>query len=161
MPRNHNWTRRRFSAALAATGVATGLRCAVAQNNRLVIPTYGGRYERFWRDVLVPPFEKKSGVQTVLDIGLGANFATKLRAGGADHPPYSFLMANEFVGAVLRAEGFFEPWPADKVPNLAKVHPQANPGGQGVTVMFSPIGIAYRKDLVKTPPRSWKDLWDN
>ena len=27
--------------------------------------------------------------------------------------------------------------------------------------MFSPIGIAYRKDLVKTPPRSWKDLWDN
>jgi len=41
------------------------------------------------------------------------------------------------------------------------VHPKANPAGQGVTVMFSPIGIAYRKDLVKTPPRSWKDLWDN
>src|SRR5262245_30142668 len=161
MQRNHHWTRRWFSAALAATGVATGLRCAVAQNNRLVIPTYGGRYERFWRDVLVPPFEKKSGVQTVLDIGLGANFATKLRAGGVDNPPYSFLMANEFVGAVLRAEGFFEPWPADKVPNLAKAHPKANPGGQGVTVMFSPIGIAYRQDRVKTPPRSWKDLWDN
>jgi putative spermidine/putrescine transport system substrate-binding protein len=27
--------------------------------------------------------------------------------------------------------------------------------------MFSPIGIAYRSDLVKTPPRSWKDLWDS
>src|SRR5262249_56299548 len=107
---------RRCPAALAATGVATGLRCAVAQNNRLFIPTYGGRYERFWRDVLVPPFEKKSGVQTVLDIGLGANFATKLRAGGVDNPPYSFLMANQFVGAVLLAQGFFEPQPASQLP---------------------------------------------
>jgi len=26
--------------------------------------------------------------------------------------------------------------------------------------MFSPIGIAYRSDILKTPPRSWKDLWD-
>src|SRR5262249_23749640 len=116
MQRNHHWTRRRFSAAPAATRVATGLHSAVAQNNRLVVPTYGGRYERFWREVLIPPFEKKSGVQTVLDIGLGANFATKLRAGGVDNPPYSFLMANEFVGAVLRAEGFFEPQPASQLP---------------------------------------------
>src|SRR5215471_18244011 len=57
--------------------------------------------------------------------------------------------------------GFFAPWPADKVPNLAAAHPKANPANQGVTVMFSPIGIAYRRDLVKTRPRSWKDLWDN
>ena len=161
MHSKREWTRRRLTAALAAAGVAAGLRPAFAQDNRLVVPTYGGRYERFWREVLIPPFEKKSGVQTVLDIGLGANFATKLRASGADNPPYSFLMANELVGAVLRSEGFFEPWPAEKVPNLANVHPKANPGGQGVTVMFSPIGIAYRKDLVNTLPRSWRDLWDN
>ena len=24
-----------------------------------------------------------------------------------------------------------------------------------------PIGIGYRTDLVKTPPKSWHDLWDN
>src|SRR5262252_4692317 len=129
--------RRQFLGGLMATALAAGLRPASAQDNRLVIPTYGGRYERFWRDVLIPPFEKKSGMQTVLDIGLGANFATKLRASGVDNPPYSYLMANEFVGAVLRSEGFFEPWPAQKVPNLDKVHPKANPAGQGVTVMFS------------------------
>jgi putative spermidine/putrescine transport system substrate-binding protein len=161
MQSNRGWTRRRFTAAFAAAGVATGFPPAFAQDNRLVVPTYGGRYERFWREVLIPPFEKKSGVQTVLDIGIGANFATKLRAAGVDNPPYSYLMANEFVGAVLRSEGFFEPWPAQKVPNLAKVHPKANPAGQGVTVMFSPIGIAYRRDLVRTPPHSWRDLWDN
>ena len=104
-----------------------GVSRAFAQDNRLVVPTYGGRYEALLARSADPLFEKKSGVQTVLDIGLGANFATKLRASGVDHPPYSYLMANEFVGAVLRSEGFFEPWPAQKVPNLAKVHPKANP----------------------------------
>jgi len=153
--------RRQFLGGLMATALAAGLRPASAQDNRLVVPTYGGRYERFWRDVLIPPFEQTTGVKTVLDIGLGANFATKLRASGPGNPPYSYLMANEFVGAVLRSERYFQPWPTDKVPNLAKIHSKANPNNQGVTVMFSPIGIAYRKDLVKKPPSSWRDLWDN
>jgi putative spermidine/putrescine transport system substrate-binding protein len=69
---------------------------------------------------------------------------------------------NEVVGSLLREEGFFEPWPAAKVPNLEKLQPIARlPGDNGVTAMTSPIGIAYRKDLVKNPPTSWKDLWSN
>jgi len=161
MPEHSECNRRQLTRWLGAAGLLAGVRGVRAQANRLVIPTYGGRYERFWREVLIPPFEQRTGIQAVLDIGLGANFATKLRASGPDHPPYSYLMANEFVGAVLRSEGFFVPWPTEKVPNLAKAHPKANPANQGVTVMFSPIGIAYRKDLVKTPPRSWKDLWND
>ena len=161
----HGCDRRQFIGGFGAAGLVAGLLGSLgpvyAQGNRLVVTIYGGRYERFWREVLLPPFQQKTGIATVLDVGLGANFAAKLRASGPDNPPYSYLMANEFVGAVLRAEGFFEPWPADKVPNLGSVHPKANPGNQGVTVMFSPIGIAYRKDLVKTPPRSWNDLWDS
>jgi len=157
----HGCDRRQLIGCLAAAGLMAGLGPVYAQGNRLVITIYGGRYERFWREVLLPPFQQKTGIATVLDVGLGANFAAKLRASGPDNPPYSYLMANEFVGAVLRAEGFFEPWPTDKVPNLKNVHPKANPSNLGVTVMFSPIGIAYRKDLVKTPPRSWKELWDN
>ncbi len=157
----HGCDRRQLIGCLAAAGLMAGLGPVYAQGNRLVITIYGGRYERFWREVLLPPFQQKTGIATVLDVGLGANFAAKLRASGPDNPPYSYVMANEFVGAVLRAEGFFEPWPTDKVPNLKNVHPKANPSNLGVTVMFSPIGIAYRKDLVKTPPRSWKELWDN
>jgi putative spermidine/putrescine transport system substrate-binding protein len=69
---------------------------------------------------------------------------------------------NELVGALLRAEGFVEPWPISKVPNLSKLHPAASiDQNRGVTIGVSPVGIAYRTDLVKTPPKSWKDLWDN
>jgi putative spermidine/putrescine transport system substrate-binding protein len=156
-------TRRRAVAGLSAAGILAGFGGArhAAASAQLVVTTYGGRYEKFWREQLVPPFQEKTGTQVVLDIGLGANYAANLRATGPEKPVYSYIMANELVGAVLRAEGFFEAWPAAKVPNLQTVHPKANPSGQGVTVMFSPIGIAYRSDLVKTPPRSWKDLWDN
>src|SRR5215510_9217385 len=135
MRSEHECDRRQFIALLGAAGLVAASGPGHAQGNRLVVPTYGGRYERFWREALLPPFGQKTGIQTALDIGLGANFATKLRASGPENPPYSYLMANELVGAVLRSEGFFMPWPADKVPNLAKVHPKANPENHGVTVM--------------------------
>lgn len=160
---DRTFTRRQAIRALSVAGMLVGLGrfdIASAAGN-LVIPIYGGRYERFWRERLLPTFQQKTGTQTVLDVGLGVNFAANLRATGPTKPVYSYLMANEVVGSVLRTEGFFEAWPAGKVPNLKNVHPKANPANQGVTVMFSPIGIAYRSDLVKTPPRSWKDLWDS
>lgn len=157
----HVLDRRQFVASLGAAGAMMGLGPVFAQGNTLVVTTYGGRYEKFWREVILPPFTQKTGIQTTVEIALGAAMATNLRATGPEKPPYSYVMMNELVGAVLRAENFFEAWPADKIPNLKNVHPKANPNNQGVTVMFSPIGIAYRSDLVKTPPKSWKDLWDN
>jgi putative spermidine/putrescine transport system substrate-binding protein len=158
-----HFNRRQVLGSLAATGTMAGLGrfdVAFAAGN-LVITIYGGRYEKFWREQLLPTFQQKTRTQTVLDVGLGATLAANLRATGPGKPVYSYIMANDVVGAVLRAEGFFEAWPADKVPNIKNVHPKANPENQGVTVMFSPIGIAYRSDLVKTPPRSWTDLWDH
>lgn len=157
----------RAGGALGAIAAAGSLPAMLAPTvaaaaGQLVITSYGGRYERFWREVLLPPFEQETGTQSVVDIGLGVNWAANLRASGPDNPAYSFVMMNELVGALLRQEGFFKQWPAEKVPNLAKVHPKAVvDGGMGVTAMVSPIGIAYRTDLVTTPPKSWKDLWDN
>src|SRR5262249_58199737 len=109
------------AAAVARSGWAH------AQERRLVIPTYGGRYEKFWREVLLPPFQQRTGQQPVFDIGLGANFAASLRATGPEKPVYSYLMANQVVDAVLRAERFFEPWPATRLQNLAITHAQSNP----------------------------------
>ena len=71
-------------------------------------------------------------------------------------------MVNENIASVVRDEGFFEPIPADKVPNLANVYPNLrNPSDNGVRGIVSTIGIGYRKDLVKKPPTSWTDLWTN
>ena len=159
-----NFSRRDYLQAMAAAAGMSALAIpgisAAAQN--LVVNTYGGRWEKFWRSDLMPMFQKASGVETTLDVGLGKNFVANLRAAGVDKPPYSILMLNENIASLVRAEGYFEAIPAAKVPNLASAYPQLrNTGDNGVRAIVSTIGIGYRKDLVKTPPKSWSDLWSN
>ncbi len=152
-----NITRRALLGGAAALPFATQ---ALAQQ-QLVVNTYGARWERFWRDTLLPGFQRSSGIQATLDIGLGRTWMANLRAAGVNAPPYSILMINEVFANVLRAEGFFDRIDITKLSNWSKLHPLAQNEGNSVFGMISPIGLAYRKDLVRTPPRSWKDLWDN
>jgi putative spermidine/putrescine transport system substrate-binding protein len=166
--------RRRILAALGAAGVpmlasalglgALGLgypRLSAAQQ-KLVINTYGGRWEKFWRSDLLPMLSKSTAIAPTLDVGLGKNFIANLRAAGVDRPPYSVLMVNENIASVVRGEGFFEPIPVAKVPNLANVYPNLrNADDNGVRGIVSTIGLGYRTDLVKKPPTSWTDLWTN
>jgi putative spermidine/putrescine transport system substrate-binding protein len=150
-------------ASLAMAGLASlGLPLSASAAEKLVVNTYGGRWEKFWRGVLLPIMSKTAGIDATLDVGLGKNFIANLRAAGVEKPPYSVLMVNENIASVVRAEGYFEPIPLAKVPNLANVYPNLrNPGDNGVRGIVSTIGIGYRKDLVKTPPTSWADLWTN
>lgn len=160
----HAFSNRR-DLLLRSLGAAAGLALPALPSfaaSPLVVNTYGGRWEKFWRSDLLPMFDKTSGVQPTLDVGLGKNFIANLRAAGIEKPPYSVLMVNENIASVVRGEGYFEPIPAAKVPNLANVYPNLrNPGDNGVRGIVSTIGIGYRKDLVKTPPKSWTDLWSN
>lgn len=135
---------------------------AGAQGNELIVNGYGGSWEQFWRATILPWFERESGIRTRYDAGLARTWTSNLRAAGVANPPYPFIMMNEIFAALLRGEGFFDPWPADKVANLADVHPDAKyPDNNGVFAMISPIGLGYRTDMVKTKPTSWKDLWTN
>ena len=107
---------------LRSLGTAAGLALPALPSlaaSPLVVNTYGGRWEKFWRRDLLPMFDKASGVQPTLDVGLGKNFIANLRAAGIERPPYSVLMVNENIASVVRGEGYFEPIPAAKVPNLA------------------------------------------
>ena len=151
-----------IGASLGIGAAGIGLPRLVGAQQKLVINTYGGRWEKFWRSDLLPMFTKSASVTPTLDVGLGKNFIANLRAAGVDKPPYSVLMVNENIASVVREEGFFEPIPVDKVPNLADVHPNLrNVQDNGVRGIVSTIGIGYRKDLVKKPPTSWADLWSN
>ncbi|NBS65092.1 MAG: ABC transporter substrate-binding protein [Betaproteobacteria bacterium] len=150
------------SAALAGSASLALPTLSAAQQAKLIINTYGGRWEKFWRGTLIPPFAKSTGIEPTLDIGLGKNFVANIRAAGSGPAPYSIVMINENIASLVRSEGFFEPIPAAKVPNLANVYPNLrNAGDNGVRGIISAIGIGYRKDLVKKPPTSWTDLWTN
>jgi putative spermidine/putrescine transport system substrate-binding protein len=141
-------TRREFTAG-AASVAALGAVGAARAAEPLVVPTYGGLWAKFWQSQLLPGFTAATGVQTQLDVGLGKDFVAKVRAGGAKSP-YSIFMGNENVAAILRAEGYFEPFDHSKLPNVNDAFPQfVNPNLAGVRAVISPIGLAYRKDMVK------------
>ncbi|CAN7613206.1 ABC transporter substrate-binding protein [Aminobacter aminovorans] len=154
-------TRREFAVGMTTAIASMTLpRLATAQSP-LVVPTYGGLWAKFWEEKLLPGLTTATGIQPQLDVGLGKDFVAKIRAGGG-RSPYSIFMGNENIAAVLRAEGFFEPFDLTKVPNAAKTFPQfVNKDAKGIRAIVSPIGLAYRTDLVKTAPTSWHDLWDN
>ncbi|MGD9864714.1 MAG: extracellular solute-binding protein, partial [Pseudodonghicola sp.] len=158
-------TRRTMLKALVALGGASvlGVPAVYAQAEKLVITTYGGSWEKFWRDILIPAFSKETGIDPQLDIGLGRVYTTNLRAAGKDKPPYGCLMTNEIYATVLRDEGFFEQLDLDLVPNYADLYPVATEASAGWAAvgLISPIGIGYRTDMVSEAPKSWKDLWDN
>ncbi|WJR65314.1 ABC transporter substrate-binding protein [Neorhizobium sp. CSC1952] len=156
-------TRRQTLAgmgALAAAGLM-GLP-ARAQQKTLVVPTLGGVWEQYWRSTVAPEFTRQSGAAVTLDVGNGRVFGANLRAAGVAKPPYSIVMTNEVFASGLRKEGFFEKLDLSKLPNYADLYPLAKKtDGWGAIAAVSPIGIGYRTDLVKTKPKSWKDLWEN
>ncbi|WP_323039182.1 ABC transporter substrate-binding protein [Gemmobacter sp.] len=154
-------TRRHLMAGIGASAALLPLaRHAMAQTP-FVIPTYGGTWAKLWQETLVPEFTKATGIQSQIDVGLGKDFVSKIRAGGGASP-YSVFMGNENIAATLRAEGFFEPLDMVKIPNAANLHDGLlNKGNNGVRAIVSPIGLAWRTDMVKTAPKAWTDLWEN
>ncbi len=153
--------RRDFLGGAAALAGAALLARPAHAGGPLTVTIYGGRWEKFWREALIPPFEKETGGTVTLDVGLSKAFAANLMAAGVDQPPYDVTMFGEIFANLLRGQGYFDTWTTDKVPNLADLYPIARNGDVSVIAMISPIAIAYRTDLVKTKPQAWTDLWDN
>lgn len=154
--------RRPFMAGAAAAASTLALPSIGRAAGPLVVNSYGGSFEEFMREQIVAPFEEEFEIDITLDVNLGKGWLANLRAAGPENPPYDVLMTNETWASIEREEGFFEPIPEEKVPNMADLWPMARlPGDVAIIGTLAPIGLCYRTDLVETPPTSWKDLWDN
>jgi putative spermidine/putrescine transport system substrate-binding protein len=154
-------TIRLAAATLLLAFGSTSLAQQDYQGQTLVITSYGGSWEEFLRDVIVPPFEEMTGATVELAVGLSRDWMANLRAAGRNNPPYDVVIANETWISSGRLENRFVSLPEDRIPNLAKVHPSLRLEDDiGVLGLLNPLGIAYRTDLVTTPPESWLDLWN-
>jgi len=155
--------RIRTILALAAVVLALSASNALAQpfaGQTLVVTSYGGSWEEFMRDVIVPPFEEMTGARVELAVGLSRDWMANLRAAGRNNPPYDVVIANETWISSGRLENRFVSLSEETIPNLAKVHPALRMEDDiGVLGLLNPLGIAYRTDLVATPPTAWLDLW--
>lgn len=166
---NQPVSRRRFLTAAGCVVGAAALSPIVAAcggqssagPRKIVVTSYGGAWEEFLRKEILPDFEKQNNCTVELAVGLAKDWMAQMRGAGVDKAPYDIVLTNEIFASQERSDGFFTELPADKVPNLKEVYDIArNKSDNGVLTVIQPIGLGYRTDKVKNPPKSWKDLWN-
>ncbi len=121
-----------------------------------------------WSDYLLPEvkaeFEKETGAR-VAESNFSDNeeMVAKLLAGDSG---FDLVCPSDYAVAQLVKAGALDEIDPAKVPNLRNLSPRFvdPPYDRGnrhsVPYQWGVTGIAWRKDAVKDPPRSWKDLFD-
>lgn len=142
-----------FSIALAmgATGHASA--------DELVIASWGGAYQDAQRKAYFEPFTAKTGIKIVEATGPDA---AKIRAmTTAGNPEWDIVDIALPTAIILNEQKLLEPI------DYAPFSPAARAGMMENFKLPYAVGnetwsvvIAYRKDRVKEPPKSWSDFWD-
>ena len=111
------------------------------------------------RSGVVDPFVQKTGAKVVVAEGWTSASIAKLRAEKANPSTSVYLMDDIGVVSTGR-EGLLEPLDLSRLPNAVDIQPKFFIEGRGAGFFTYVTGLVYNTDVVKTPPTSWKELWD-
>ena len=146
---------------LAGSGLMASAfpRMVRADGRSLVAATYPGTWEESQRQFLKPAFAKRTGASVTQSIILGVDQLSRLTAAKGGQPPFDVaLLDMPQVGDAVRL-GLIQEYPAAKSPNYKDLLPEfQNKWGPRVSMQI--VGIGYNPEKIKTPPKSWEDLWD-
>ena len=139
-------TRRKAAIRLAASTIAAALpwrgsaRAAEAEDT-VVFAGYGGTLEQFFRDRIVPPFEKATGIKLQLVIGTAlSNYAKVVAA--RSNPEIDVYWSNELTHAAGKQQGLYARLDPSIVTNLPDVIDIArDPDNIGVASYLLATGI--------------------
>jgi putative spermidine/putrescine transport system substrate-binding protein len=146
-------------AACLAAGTAPAV-IARAQET-LIVNSQGGEYQQIFEDTVIRPFEQQFNVSVVHDpTGTASQDFAKIRASGGS-PGFDVAAVLNPPEIILGArEGLLAPITQDKVPNLARVWPEARDlipeYGAPHTVQYA--SLIYNKEKIERPT-SWADYW--
>ena len=145
------------AAALAAT--LTRANIARAAPVELVLGTNGGdEYEVTYKAVY-QRFEQKYNAKIVPVFGDGATLLNRVIA-EKSHPSMDVTVTYQGGWLIGQAQGVFDTVDYGNIPHIDEVYDfMKDPKGYAPFVNFGAWGIVYDHDTVKTPPTSFKSLW--
>jgi len=154
-------SRRNVLAGLAGAGALLAApRLVRAQARELVVIGFGGALDDPYKRAAAIVQGRRPGTTVRIVPGLSAEAIAQVKAARGASP---YDMTGMEPPAVLNAvaEGVLEKYELSNVPNAANVEPrfQVEAYGYGVPVTYTVIGIAYNRELLKEPPKTWADLW--
>lgn len=155
-------TRRALGRRAVATSLAASLPLAThAQAAReLVIVSFAGQLMEPHRWLADRMEKRHPGLKIRLVPSESQDIVAQIKA-AQGHSPYDAMPNGEPPHLIAQRDGYIQRLKADKVPNAANVFPEfmTKSAGFGVPASYSLIGIAYNDKALKTPPKSWTDLW--
>jgi putative spermidine/putrescine transport system substrate-binding protein len=167
--------RRQFLAAAGIAGVSAavvGLPRAEAQpaadvSGELVACVAGGAWETAFREHMAKPFSQKyPKVKLHLDLSAGTVQLAKLRAARGSNPPFDVVQMLDEQMDIATREGLIDTFTAAEVPNIKTFYAISTPAkwqkdGRYFAAHqnWGQLGITYRTDKVKIPPKEWLDFW--
>jgi putative spermidine/putrescine transport system substrate-binding protein len=151
--------RRTFMAAAAAAGSAALLPRAFAQSKTLVVATFPGTWNEAHRNVLAPYFRKRTGASVTQSIQLATDQLAKLTAAKGGRAPFDVALLDEPQVLDAANQGLIDPYPVAKSPNYKDLLPPFQ-DKWGPKISMQVIGIGYNPNKIKTPPRSYDELFN-
>ncbi|MBB6097120.1 spermidine/putrescine transport system substrate-binding protein [Deinobacterium chartae] len=116
-------------------------------------------------DAIVEDFEKKFGVNVVIDLyESNEDMLAKLLGGGVSQ--YDLVVPSDYAIPAMIQQKLLAPLEHHKLPNFKNldpkfVNPPFDPGNRySIPYQWGTQGLAYRADLVQDLPRSWGVLFD-
>lgn len=152
-------TRRHLLAGSAAS-VALGSPLRAQTARELVIVSFAGQLQEPHQWLARQMEARHPGLRIRLVPSESQDIVATIKA-AQGFSPFDAMPNGEPPHLTAQREGYIQKLDAAKVPNASNVVPEllAKSGGFGVPASYSLIGIAYNEKLVKTPPKSWADLW--
>ncbi len=157
-------SRRGFQKSLLGAGAwaaTAGLpRRLEAQDRELVIISYGGKLQEPHRWLADRMEKRHPGLRIRLVPSESQDVVAQIKA-AQGYSPYDAMPNGEPPHLIGIKEGYIQKVNPEKVPNYRHAYPEfvRKSQGYGVPATYSLIGLAYNAQLVKTPPKSWADLW--
>ncbi len=144
------------SVAVATASAAPTPAPTVAIEKTLRVGWYGGNLAPAFKDVVVDPFQKATGIQVTVETANDDVRLTKLRA-----QPGSLDVAffTDPIMSDVRAANVPTPLSDTTIPRLKDVYPVLR-AKDAFAWSFGVWGIAYNADKVKPAPTSWADMLD-
>jgi putative spermidine/putrescine transport system substrate-binding protein len=162
---SRNITRRTFGKGALASGAAAAALTMPsvirAQEKELLVISYGGQLQEPHRWLGDKMEAKHAGLKIRLVTSESQDIVAQIKA-ARGHSPYDAMPNGEPPHLIAMGDGYIQKRDDSKLSNLGNVYPEflAKTQGYGVPATYSLIGIAYNEEMVKTPPTSWADLWN-
>jgi len=153
-------TRRSLLLAAASLPLVFTKPSAATSDKRVVIATWGGDYGDLLGKHVEQPLLKPLGIEVAQSVDDGAPRKAKLFAErNSQRGSLDVVSLADYEASGLARMGLFETLTDGNVPNAKNVvaalrQPQALPH------IYSGMVIAYNPQKIKTPPRTFNDLWN-